>query len=359
MSVNHLEPFVRKLAIIWGVLLGVTTALMILILTRGEASITLNSTLVIFLVVIKFLAGLGTPMGLATLTIIAFTRFEKWFSGEKNRANVRRFIYFILFVLIVLLIYQGPYRITTSIINPGAGQNFLDIILYVYGIISLFLTVYLMPLWKERFFVYKVSTEKDALKNAVSATVKGVKTRFLTWRKEYAKVELQKQTTLKGRLDELRREIAIFTFIFIGIGCLIFTPLCAIFIMIWLRIYLLYDDKRPLRYEVHLLITASAVIAVIAVMFPFLPLTFYDTILNYSYLIFIAQFIGLSISCFLYMSELLRPILQDRRKKKMKALQEEKKGLKKEQKNLQKSQKSLQKEKKKLEKQLQKSSPQK
>ncbi len=350
-----MEPIVKKIVLIWSAVLAVTTVLMLLILLQGELSLT--STLIIFLIVIKFLAGFGLPMGICSFVIIVLTRFEKWFSGEEKRANLKRFLIFIVFVLIVVLIYQGPYKITDGILHPGGTDNILDIILYVYGIASLFLTVYIWPLLKNKFFVYKTIGEKDVLTKSVKQTVQGIKTRFQSWRKQYAKVELQKQVSLKEQLDELRRQIAIFTFIFLGIGCLIFTPFSAIFIFIWLRIYLTYTSKRPLKFETLLLIGACIVIMVIALLQPFIPqltVLFASIFQNSYYWVYTAQFIGLLISSLLYISHLLRPILQERKKRKMEELKKESKDLKKERGELQQSQKDLLKEKKKLEKEIKK-----
>jgi MFS family permease len=350
-----MEPIVKKIILIWIAILAVTTCIMLYILLLGEFSLT--STLIVFLVVIKFLAGFGLPMGLSTAIIFVLTHFEKWFSGEENRANVRRLLIFIVFVLIIVLIYQGPYKIITSILNPGVNENILDIILYVYGIASLFITMYIWPLLKAKFFVYKTIGEKDVLKKSVTQTIQGIKTRFQSWRKQYAKVEIQKQVDLKDQLNEVRRQIAIFTFIFLGIGCLIFMPLTAIFIFIWLRIYLIFTSERPLKFEIFLLIGACIVIMIIALLEPFIPpitAMFGLIFSNYYYWVFIAQFIGLLISSLIYINHLLRPILEERKKRKMEELKQESEDLKKQRGELQQSQKDLLKEKKKLEKEIKK-----
>lgn len=350
-----MDPIVKKIILIWIAILAATTCVMLFILLQGDLS--LNSTLIIFLIVIKFLAGFGLPMGLSSFIIFVLTHFEKWFSGEENRANVRRLLIFISFILIIVLIYQGPYKIITSILNPGVNENFLDIILYVYGIASLFITLYIWPLLKTKFFVYKTIAEKDVLKKSITQTIQGIKTRFQSWRKQYAKVEIQKQVSLKDQLNEVRREIAIFTFIFLGIGCLIFMPLSGIFIFIWLRIYLIFTSERPLKFEIFLLIGACIVIMVIALLQPFIPpitAMFALIFSNYYYWVFIAQFIGLLISSIIYINHLLRPIWEERKKRKLEELKQESEDLKKQRGELQQSQKDLLKEKKKLEKEIKK-----
>lgn len=350
-----MEPIVKKILFIWIAILAGTTCLMLYILLLGELSLT--STLVVFLVVIKFLAGFGLPMGIATFVIWVLTHFEKWFSGEENRANLRRFLYFIVFVLIVVLIYEGPYNIISSILNPGANESILSILLYVYGIASLFITMYIWPLLRNKFFMYKLIAEKEVLKKSVTQTFQGIKTRFQSWRKQYAKVEIQKQISLKDRLNEVRRQIAIFTFIFLGIGCLIFMPLSGIFIFIWLRMYLIYTDERPLKFEIFLLIGACIVIMIIALLEPFIPpITAMFSMLfsNYYYVVYIAQFIGLLISSMIYIYNLLKPIWEERQKRKLEELKQESEDLKKQREELQQSQKDLLKEKKKLEKEIKK-----
>jgi len=355
-----MESIVKKIILIWIALLAVTTCLMLLILLRGE--ISLNSTLIIFLIVMNFLSGFGMPIGVSSFVIFILTKFEKRFSGEENRARLRYFLVFIIIVLIGILIYEGPYKITLSILYPGIPANIIDWILYIYGIASLFLSIYIWPLLKNTFFVSRTIAEKDVLKKSIKETFQGIKTRFMSWRKQYAKVEVQKQVTLKEQLNEAQRHVAIFTMIFLGVGCLIFTPICAIFIFIWLRIYLIYTEKRPLKFEIILLSIASIVIMVVALLEPFIPplRAFFSSILEQNNVFTtIAQFSGLLISSIIYINYLLKPILQERRKRKFEELKKESKDLKKQHEDLKQTHKDLLKEKKKLEKQVKKTKPEK
>ncbi|MDD1779062.1 MAG: hypothetical protein LUQ65_12925, partial [Candidatus Helarchaeota archaeon] len=66
-----MDPIVKKIILIWIAILVVTTFLMLYILLLGEFSF--NSTLIVFLVVIKFLAGFGLPMGLSSAIIFVLT----------------------------------------------------------------------------------------------------------------------------------------------------------------------------------------------------------------------------------------------------------------------------------------------
>jgi len=316
---------------------------MLFILLMGK--ISFNSTLIIFLIAIYFLSGFGTPLGISTFVIFVLNRFETRFSGKEKGANINRFLLLITIFLIGLLIYEGPYNITLSILHPGASKAIVDWILYVYGIASLFLTIYIIPLLKKTFFVSTTIEEKDIFKKTVKEAFQGLKTRLQSWRKQYAKVELQKQLSLKEQLKEVQRHIAIFTMVFLGIGCLIFTPLFAIFIFIWLRIYLTYTSKRPLKFEIILLLIASIVIMVLALLQPFIPeLKSLFTSQYYNLWINIAEFAGVLISSLLYFNYLLKPILQERRKRKIEDLKKASADLKKASEDLKKQHADLKKE---------------
>jgi amino acid permease len=222
---------------------------------------------------------------------------------------------------------------------------------------------------KNTFFVSITIAEKDVFKKSVKEAFQGIKTRFLSWRKQYAKLEIQKQVNLKDQLNDVQRHFAIFTMVFLGIGCLIFTPLCAIFIFIWLRIYLTYSDKRPLKFETILLLIASIVIMVIALLEPFLPnlRSFFNSIFEQNSIwTNIAQFSGLLISSVIYINYLLKPILQERRKRKIEDLKKasadlkkQHADLKKEHDDLKQSTKYLLKKKRELEKKAKETKPEK
>ena len=375
-----LESNVKKVAIIWIIILSVTSVLMLFLLLTGERS--LNWTLGIFMVVIRFLAGFGTTMSIGTFVIFVLTKFGRLFEGEDNQKRLNRFLYFAIFILIVLMIYQGPYKIITSILpetNPleilkinlinffgifiptlhlPTPDNILDIILYVYGIASLILTVYIIPLIKDEFFVQEIIHEKEVLKRSVKKSVDNLKTRILSFRKKYTELEVQKQVSLKDRIEELRRLLAIFTLIFLGIGCLVFIPLSAVVIFMWLRIYLIYTDERPHRFEEILLIVTCSIIMAIALLLPFpliLELTpFYKIIQDYYFFVYISQFAGLLIASILYIHLMLKPIREAAQKKKFEDLKKEKGDLEKSYDDLQKEKKKLEKEKKKMEKEAKK-----
>jgi hypothetical protein len=344
-----MESVVKRILVIWLVLLAITTSLMLLLLlTNHQTSLTIS--IAIFWIAIRFIAGFGFTMGICSMVIFILTKFGRLFEGEKNQGNLKRFLIFIIIVFIIIVIYQGPYKIYTAITNPTSTDNIFDLILYVYGIASLFVNVYILPLWKKKFFVMQTITEKEVLKKSVKESINGLRTRFLSWRKRYLDLELQKQFNLKERFNEIRRNLAIFILIFLGIGCMVFTPICAI------GIYLVYITTRPLKFEAYLLMISCIVIMTISILLPFLPLfaDFYTVFKTYALGIYIAQFIGYLIASLIYILQLIKPMLEERKKQQMKDLKKKSEDLKKERDELQKAHDDLMKEKKKLEKQVKK-----
>lgn len=347
-----MESVVKKILVIWLVLLAITTSLMLfLFLTNHQTSLTIS--IVIFWTAIRFIAGFGFTMGICSFVIFVFTKFGRFF---ENQANIKRFLIFIIFVFIIIVIYQGPYKIYTAITNPTSTDNIFDLVLYVYGLASLFINVYILPLWKAKFFVAQTITEKEILKQSFKSSIQGLRTRFLAWRKRYVDLEVQKQFNLKDRFNEIRRNLAIFILIFLGIGCLVFAPIGAIGIFLWLRIYFIYNTTRPLKFELYLLMISCIVIMTISILLPFLPLfaDFYAVFKTYALGIYIAQFIGYLIASLIYILQLIKPMLEERKKQQMKDLKKKSEDLKKERDELQKAHDDLMKEKKKLEKQVKK-----
>ncbi|NMC04741.1 MAG: hypothetical protein GYA24_05985, partial [Candidatus Lokiarchaeota archaeon] len=68
-----MDTWEKKLAIAWIALLGGTGAVMLLLLSTDDRS--LHFTLVIFLIVVKFLAGFGNVIGIAGVIVFILTKF--------------------------------------------------------------------------------------------------------------------------------------------------------------------------------------------------------------------------------------------------------------------------------------------
>ncbi|HME51670.1 MAG TPA: hypothetical protein VKM55_05590 [Candidatus Lokiarchaeia archaeon] len=337
------DAWEKKLVLIWIIILAATTAVMLFLLLTGESS--LNFTLIIFLMAVKFLAGFGTVIGITSAIIFVLTKFERLFKGEEHKKNLKALLIFMLLILIVLNVYYGPVKIVQSIIKQGDADTIFDKLLFVYGIVSLFFTLYIHPIWKGDFLAATMPTTGDNIKKGIKSASRGIKKRFFTWRKNYAKAELQQQLGMQEFLKRLRQHLAVIVLPFLGVGNIVFTIICAIFIVIWLRIFV-FKDRKLEKIEFIFLACACIGISVIAVLLPFVfdatPL--YTTIRAGYFGMYIVNFAGLLIASIIYLRKMLGPVMEKRKKAQIK----EKKA---EQKEVEKEQKAQLKESKKVAKQ--------
>lgn len=343
MEVKHVDLWEKKLLLIWTIMLAGSSAVMLFLLLTGEAS--LNFTLVIFMIVIKFLAGFGTVIGISSVIIFVLTKFEDKFKGEENKKRLKALLVFMLLVLVVLVVYEGPVKIIESVIKHGDADNIFDKLLFVYGIVSLMYSLYIRPIWKGDFLAVTVTTTSDQIKTGLKTATRGIKKKFFIWRKNYAKAELQEQQQMQDFLKKLRQQLAVIVLPFLGAGTVVFTVICAIFIFAWLRIFVVAKERKPNKPEIILLACACIGISAIAIMLPFFfdatPL--YTTIREGYFGTYISQFAGLFIASIIYLRKMLAPIIAKRKVEQIKDLKAEKEELKKEHENLLKEHKKLKK----------------
>nr|MDO8118847.1 hypothetical protein [Candidatus Sigynarchaeota archaeon] len=345
----------KKIAIAWIAILGVTAAVMLLLLLTGDRS--LHFTLVIFLIVVKFLAGFGNVIGIAGATIFLLTKLESMFKGEENKGRLKLFLFVMVLIIFVLLVYQGPYKIISSIIKgTSSSDNLIDNILFVYGIISLMWGLYIRPLWKGDFLSVTTVSTGEMIKKGFSSFKDRIKKKVYEIKKEYAKVEITEQQRLQEHLKTIRQQLAVVMMLFLGAGTLVFTPICAALIFGWLRIFY-FTNRKPFKYEIAIIVGACVAISAIACTMPFVIFltAFYIAIQSGYFWTYIASFTGLLAGAIVYLRKYLGPIMAKRKKQQIKNLKEEKAELEKEKAELEKQKKKISKESQKLKKQVAKS----
>jgi Skp family chaperone for outer membrane proteins len=352
-----MDQWDRKLAITWIAILGATSAIMLLLLLTGDRS--LHFTLVIFLIIVKFLAGFGNVIGVAGATIFLLTKLESHFKGEENRKKLKLLLVVMVGIIFFLLAYQGPYKIIGGIVKMVNGEvvkdNPLDQILFVYGIVSLMWSLYIQPLWKGDFLAVTVVTTGDMVKQGWSDIKNRFKKKISTMKKDYAKVEIAEQQQLQEHLKTIRQRLAVVMMLFLGAGNLVFTVICAALIFGWIRIFYI-TSRKPYKYETIILVLACVAICAISAIEPFVieATPFYDTIKGAYFWTYIASFTGLLICAIIYLRKYLGPIMAKRKVQQIKNLKEEKEELEKEKAEIEKQKKQIAKENKKLKKQADK-----
>lgn len=285
------------------------------------AFVPLDFTFLIFFWTMKFLSGFGIIISVADAILWILSRFTEKFTKKHIQILV-------IFQVILPGILAG-YAIYTIVTNlppttPLTGFRYwIDLLLFIYGIISVMISLYLLPLLREEFQDAVDRGLFSRLKSGAKKVGRKIKKKYFTWRGKYAKVQIQDQMTLGEVLDIWRNRFAVYLLIPIAIGSLVFTPITFICIIFWLKIFVL-DKGDPKFYERIALIISIIWIAVIAILSYSFNLIFYTSIQPLFWTIQIFYLIGIIISSaiFIYQFAKLRGITVKTIKEEIKEIKE-------------------------------------
>lgn len=325
-----LDKYLKRLLTTWIIILTASTGFMLFLLLTGQSS--LNFTLVIFLTTIKFLAGFGLIIGIISIGQFVLEKFSDQFKGKENQERLTILMVGLVVIPIILFIYN-IVKIVQSYLIQASSQTLVDNLLFIYGIGSLLVSLYIVPVIKGEFAVVTTVSTGDMIKKSAKKTYRGFKKRLFQLTNNFGKANLQDQKLLKEYLSVWRQRIAVIALIALGLGSFVFTPICAILVISWVRIYFL--TKRPFsKYEAILLVCAIGAITLISILMPFvLELTeFYSLIQSNYYLIDISYTSGVLIGTAIYLKRFLQPRMQkwklNKRDRKISKLEAEKSELK-------------------------------
>jgi MFS family permease len=281
-------------------IIGIVAAAIFMIFEVIFQFVPLNFTFLVFFWSAKFLAGFGLIISIGNGILWILNRFTEQF-GEKE---VR---YLVIFQLIIPGILIG-YAIYTIFANlPGSStpqtpQSFrywLDLILYVYGILSLIIQLYILPLFREEFQETVDRGTISKIKSGAKKVGRGVKKRYFSWRGKYAKVQIQDQMTINEVLEIWRNRFAVYLLLPIAIGSLFFTPIAFICVLFLLKVLVL-DIGDPKPYERIGLLISMAFIAAMAVLSYIFDWIFYSAIAHQFWTIQIFYLIGIVVSTIIF-----------------------------------------------------------
>ncbi|TXT58140.1 MAG: conserved membrane protein of unknown function [Promethearchaeota archaeon] len=280
-------------------IVGIVAAVIFMIFEIVFQFVPINFTFLVFFWSAKFLSGFGLIISIGNGILWILNRFTEEF-GEKE---VRYLVIFQMIIPGILVIY-AIYTIFSNLPpqTPQTPQDFtywLDLILYVYGILSLILTLYILPLFREEF---EDAVDQGIISKAKSKAKKvgrGVKKRYFSWRGKYSKVAIQDQMSINEVLEIWRNRFAVYLLLPIAIGALIFTPITFICILFLLKILVL-DIGEPKPYERIALLVSMAFIAAIAILSYVFNWIFYSAIAGLTWTIQIFYLIGIVVSSIIF-----------------------------------------------------------
>jgi hypothetical protein len=282
---------IKKFDILYIIGLVTTTIFMILELIFGF--VALNITFLLFFWTMKLLAGFGLILTVTNGILWILSRFTEKFS--KKHVQI-----LIIIQVIVPGIFVGYaiYSIISSLppaIPPTGIQYWLDLLVFLYGIVALMLTLYIIPLMKEEFEDAVEMGRIKSMKRGTRKIGRKMKRGYFNWRGKYAKAQIQDQMTLGEVLDIWRDQFAVYLLIPIAVGSLIFTPIAFICIVFLLKI-IVFDKGEPKFYERIALLISMICITTIACLSYTFNLVFFTSIEPFFWTIQVFYLIGIIIS---------------------------------------------------------------
>lgn len=256
-------------------IIGLVATTLFMVLELIFEFVPLDFTFLIFFWTMKLLSGFGLILTIANGILWILNRFTEKFEKKHVQALV-----IIQVIVPAIFIGYAIYSIVSNLppTTPLTGLGYwFDLILFLYGIISLMASLYIIPLIKEEF---QEAVEQGIIKRIKKGAKKigrGIKKKYFTWRGKYAKVQIQDQMTLGEVLEIWRSRFAVYLLIPLAIGSLIFTPVAFICIIFWLKVFIL-NKGEPKLYERITLIISMIWIATIASLSYAFDLIFYTSI---------------------------------------------------------------------------------
>ncbi len=279
-----------------------STIIMLLILLTGVQS--LHITFLIFFLIMKYLSGFGLVLSIANAFLIIMDKTKNSISKRGTMVLVVMQI-----VIPILLIVYGIYTIFSAYSKGTGGSQsvmmeWIQNIIYIYGIASLLLHLYIIPIAHQEFAdaveLGKLGWWKKKAKNVG----RGIKKKYFRLKKEYAKAQIQDQMTIKEILDLWRNKFAINLLLVAAIGAIVFTPIAFICVMYWLRLYIFFRSETK-RYENVALLASMICLGIIAVISPLLNLAFYIAIEDWYWTVQIGYLIGIVLASFIFIKKIL------------------------------------------------------
>ncbi len=317
---NFLKNFVYKLIFIKNKLLlmstmketnlkviyyiGSTISLVIMLLIMIFGVLTLDITSLIFFYAIKFLSGFGLILSIANGFLVLLDKASE--KLDKKATNIVVIVEIVVpFVFIGYAIYQIFSSFFKSTLFSQEGfWLVVEILIYIYGILSLLINLYILPLFKDTFYKGVELSKFIGFKKGAKTAVRKVKKKFYALRGEYAKLEKQDHLTIRDLLGTWRNKFAVNFLIILAIGSLIFTPIAFICVMYWLRLYVLFRIERK-NYERFMLLIGISIVGIIALLAPFLNLPFFVAISQYFWTINIFYLLGIVSASYIFLRRLL------------------------------------------------------
>lgn len=291
----------KKYLILYIAGLVITTIMMLLILF---GVIGLSFTFLVFFWAIKFLSGFGLILSISTAFLFLLDKFKK----KIGKKGVQVIVIFQIVIPIILIIY-GTYTTIAGAIDLGSTQTgigaLINNLLFIYGIASLLLQLYLIPIIRDEFQDAVDRGRFTRFKGRAKEAGRGVKKRYFSFRKKYAQAQLQNQKSMKDVMELYRKKLAVYFLVPLAIGSLIFMPISFILVLFLLGLTIDSLDE-PRNYERIAVIISIIFIGIIAILSPFVSFTFYLAITAYFWTVNLFYLIGIILASIIFINKIIK-----------------------------------------------------
>lgn len=206
----------------------------------------------------RFLSGLGITLTFATFCVIFFRVLSPSLKGKKSRLKIAKGLVFNL--ALVMLIY-AVYIIVGALFLSRVPSYF-DFLSMIFGIWSLMVLVYIVPLIKGEYSPDIDQTKREGVREQISDW------KFSIWRgyksyirKDYGQVAEEEFERYGSRLFIIRAILSGLLLLPLSLILIVLTPLAILGIILWIRIFSLnYKHFSKLERGLLILITASVAV---------------------------------------------------------------------------------------------------
>jgi len=316
---------------------------MLLIILLGQGS--LNITFLLFFWVVKFLSGFGLILSIVNGFFFLFSKKKDSLSetGTKILIILQIIIPILLIIYAIYKTYSSYTGNTAAISMTGIWAGiyvWFDNIIYIYGIASLLLTLYILPLIRGEFDEAINLGRNQKWGKSLKQFGRNLKKKWFKSRDKFAKAKFQDQKSIKELLANWRNKFAVILLVPLAIGAFLLMPISFILIIMWLKI-IIFDRTVINKYEKIALLISIIIVGILAILIPYYELGIYDQISNWLWSINIFYLIGILFATLLFVTKLLSlqgitisDIKERRFQKKKDKLKEDKKQLNAERKEL-------------------------
>lgn len=255
-----------------------------------------NITFLLFFWVINFLSGFGLILNIAIGFLIIFNIMK-----DRMSKNGTYFLIGAQIGISIAFIIYAIYRLFSSYSGGGGlsmtgiwGDTYvwIDNIIFIYGIASLIINLYIIPVIKDRFESAVNQGRLLRWKKGAKGVGRGIKKKYFSIRSKHAKVQIQDQMTGKEVLNLWQNKFAVYLLIPSAIAAFLFTPIAFILAIYWLKIFILEDTEIKF-YENIALLASMVFIGLVAILSRFLNVEFYKDILDLIWTVNIFYLIGI------------------------------------------------------------------